>query len=145
MKRRWAGAMWFLLAGVAGTGCGEDCARRLSLRVTYTGAQTGMLFTRDSTPGGGAGLTAGTLDANRPAGRPDATVDACWSDPAAADTPGYLLEAWLDVDGDDLQPCRADVTATAACGPDPGEPQARMEFALKAMGTTEVELSFGDP
>src|SRR6185436_5207532 len=104
MKRHSGGVMWLILvAGVAGMGCGEDCACRLSTRVTYTGAQTGMLFTRDSTPGGGlAGLTAGPLDANRPAGRPDATGDACWSAPAAADTPGYLLEAWLDVDGDDV-------------------------------------------
>jgi hypothetical protein len=63
---------------------------------------------------------------------------------ADADSPGYRLEAWVDLDGDDEQPCRDDVRQTA-CGPDPGEPQAQMEFTIKAKGTTEVILTFSDP
>ena len=145
MKRRRIDVTWLVLfAAVAGTGCGEDCARRLNTRVTYTGAQAGVVFSRMSIHGTVTGLTAAPVDANRPPGRPDATSGGCWSEPAAAATPDYLLEAWLDIDGDD-QPCRADFASAATCGPDPGEPQARIEFAVKATGTTEVELSFGDP
>src|SRR5262245_28796711 len=116
MKRRWVDVMGIvLLAGLAGTGCGEECPRRLKTEVRYTGAQMGVLFTRESIQGTVTGLGAGPVDATRPAGRPDASSNGCWSEPAAADTPGYLLEAWLDLDGDD-DPCRALFASAAACG-----------------------------
>jgi hypothetical protein len=112
--------------------------------VSYTGAQTGTFYYREFSPDGVVAFSSGRIDTT-PAGiQGVATGDACWEATAAADSPGYRLEAWVDVDGDDEQPCRDDFRQTT-CRPDPGEPQAQMEFTIKAKGTTEVNLTFSDP
>ena len=133
-----------LLVGLTGGGC-EDCPRRLSTRATYTGTQTGVFYSREVAPGGIVVLfTSGPIDMMHSGSAGVATGNSCWEAPGTTDS-GYLLEAWVDTDGDDEQPCRDDFRQTATCGPDPGEPQARMEFSIKAKGTTEVVLSFSDP
>ena len=132
-----------LLVSFAGAGC-DDCPRRLLTRVSYTGTQTGTLYYREISPEGVVGFSSGRIDMTPPGVEAVATGDACWEAVATADSPGHRLEAWVDLDGDDEQPCRDDHGQTT-CGPDPGEPQAQMDFTIKATGTTEVVLSFSDP
>jgi hypothetical protein len=136
-------ALLMMLGSLAGVGC-DDCPRRLQTRVSYIGTQTGTFYCREFSPDGAVTFSSGTIDMT-PAGiQGVATEDGCWEAAAAADSPGYRLEAWVDLDGDDQQPCRDDFRQTT-CGPDPGEPQAQMEFTIKAKGTTEVILTFSDP
>jgi hypothetical protein len=132
-------ALLTLLVTVAGVGC-DDCPRQLLTRVSYTGAQTGTFYSRESSPYGAVGFSS----ARTPAGEAVATSSSCWGEVAAADSPDNRLEGWVDLDGDDEQPCRNDYRQDT-CGPDPGEPQARTDFTIKAKGTTEVVLSFSDP
>ena len=134
-------ALLTLLVSLAGVGC-DDCPRQLLTRVTYTGAQTGTFYSRVFSPEAGGAFSSGPVDMTGT--QNVATTSACWDEVAAADNPGNRLEAWVDIDGDDEQPCRDDYRQTT-CGPDPGEPQAQMEFTIKAKGTTEVVVSFSDP
>jgi hypothetical protein len=136
-------ALLTLLVSLAGVGC-DDCPRQLLTRVSYTGAQAGTFYSRELSPGGVVGFSSGTIDMTPPDVEVVATSSACWGEAAAADNPGYRLEGWVDLDGDDEQPCRDDYRQ-ATCGPDPGEPQAQTEFTIKAKGTTEVVLTFSDP
>ena len=112
--------------------------------MSYTGAQTGTFYSRESSPGGVVGFSSGRIAMTPPGIEAVATTSSCWGEVAAADSPGNRLEGWVDLDGDDEQPCRDDYRQTT-CGPDPGEPQAQMEFTIKAKGTTEVDVSFSDP
>lgn len=136
-------AMLTLLVGVTGGGCDDDCERRLQTRVTYTGTQAGVFHAREVFQGRVGGWSAGTFDPAVYGGPAVATSGQCWDEPVSEDSAGYLLEGWLDLDGEDVQPC-FDRQLTS-CGPDPGEPHGQMELTVKAQGTTEVELSFGDP
>jgi hypothetical protein len=129
-----------LFGSVAGVGC-DDCPRRLETRVSYTGAQAGTFYYREFSPDGVVAFSSGRIDMGM---QGNATGDACWEAAAATDSPGYRLEAWVDLDGDDEQPCRDDFMQTT-CGPDAGEPQAQMEFTVKAKGTTTVIVTFSDP
>jgi len=135
-------ALLTVLVSIASVGC-DDCPRQLLTRVSYTGAQTGTFYSRKFSPGGVVGFSSASIDMTSP-GVAVATSSACWGEVAAADNPGYRLEGWVDIDGDDEQPCRDDYRQTS-CGPDPGEPQGQTEFTIKAKGTTEVVLSFSDP
>jgi hypothetical protein len=136
-------ALFTLLVSIACIGC-DDCPRRLMTRVSYTGAQAGTFYSRDFSRGGAVGFSSAPVDLTPPGTQNVVTTGGCWEEVAAADDPGNRLEAWVDLDGDDEQPCRDDYKQTT-CGPDPGEPQAQTEFTIKAKGTTEVVLSFSDP
>ena len=127
----------------AAVGC-DDCPRQLRARVSYTGTQTGRFYAREFSPGGVASFSSGMIDMTPPGIQGVATTGGCWGEVAAADSPGYRLEGWVDLDGDDEQPCRDDYRQTT-CGPDPEEPQASTEFTIKAKGITDVVLSFSDP
>jgi hypothetical protein len=129
-----------LLMGLTGSGCEDKCERRLETRVTYTGTQTGVFYEREMFQGRVASWSSGAFDRAVTGGDAVATSAQCSDEPVAEDSTGYLLEGWLDLDGDDALPCQP-----SSCGPDPGEPQGQMEFTFKARGVTEVELSFGDP
>jgi len=137
-------ALLTLLFSLAGVGC-DDCPRQLRTRVSYTGTQMGTFYCRDSSPGGVVTFSSARLDTTTPGTEAVATSSGCWGEVAAADDPGFRLEGWVDIDGDDELPCRADYRQTATCGPDAGEPQAQTEYTIKAKGTTEVVLSFSDP
>jgi hypothetical protein len=122
--------------------CDEDCVRRLETEVRYTGARTGMGYSREINPRGQVG-SGGSNPAIGPA--TIGTGDACWQSKGSSDEPGWQLEAWIDTDGDDAAPCRENLGNLERCRPDPGEPQARKPFTVSAQGTTRVVLEFGDP
>jgi hypothetical protein len=136
-------AMLTLLVCITVVGCDDDCERRLQTRVTYTGTQAGVFYAREMHEGRVISWGSGSFDPAVSARPAVATSEQCWDEPVSEDVTGYLMEGWLDLDGDDAQLCRD--WQSASCQPDPGEPQGRMQFTLKAQGTTDIELSFGDP
>ena len=56
------------------------------------------------------------------------------------------LEAWVDLDDDDLTRCWQAFSAGSAppCTPEPGDPYGVLEYTLKEK-TNRVELVLGDP
>ena len=119
----------------------SDCPRRLKTRAVYTGAQTGWMFSRMWTGNACVSGSGGPWVA----GAPGATTDSCWNEVAAAPTPGFRLEAWIDTDADAQDVCQQHICDATMCAPDPGEPQGSKDFTVAAAGTTDIVLQFGDP
>jgi hypothetical protein len=139
------------------TACNTPCERELKTKVTYTGSESGTVYTRQFLPGAAAGSGSSGLVEGDDAGvlHGGGSSDGCWEQAAAQDEPGGILEGWLDMDGDDETRCGCGdagpgpglckLDDRSACGPEVGDPQGRKEYTLKAKGITEVDLEFGDP
>jgi hypothetical protein len=125
-------------------GCaGRDCPRELIVNVAYTGTKTGNLVTREFLPGGQfSAFSAGPVGTD--AAQLNQVSDGCWSKIASSDEPGGVVEAWIDVDGDDALRCK-DPKDKAACSPEAGDPTGTKAYSLQGTGLTTVDLSFGDP
>jgi hypothetical protein len=127
-------------------GCGDrDCPRSLTIEVSYAGARSGVAYTRDLflPTGTVLGFTGGGPPVKGPLGGV-ATSKGCWDSVAVADEAGFALEAWIDTDGDDLDPCRESPADRMKCAPDPGEPQVVQDYAVAAKGNTSVSVVIED-
>jgi hypothetical protein len=128
---------------VATSACGEDCPRRLVTNVSYTGATEGILYVREFMP---SGASTGGSSGHTRSGGGGGSSDACWDSTEKSDESGWMLESWVDVNGNDAERCGDVLRASrTACGPEEGDPQGTTTFAVKGSGTTRIQLTYGDP
>jgi len=154
MRSRHSPLEWgVLLAPLASLllgGCGE-CAASLILQIRDESSTPGGAYYRTTRPDGvceGVGFSYMAP----PVGTISEVGTECYGSPHSADEPGWVLEAWIDPDGDDLEACNPlrmpgspGSCDDPACGPEPGEPQGRAEYTISARGATRVLVVLADP
>jgi len=135
-----------LVASMLLAGCGEpECQRSVVIELSYTGSRSGVIYWRETIVPTGAIL--GGAGGGQPVQGPTSPLvvsTACWENASATDVGDYAIEAWMDTDGDDQQPCADTHLAGPACAPDPGEPHVVQEYTALAKGRTNVSVVLTD-
>ncbi len=134
-----------ILIACAGPKETDDCPRSLDVMIRCSGDCVGTGYYRESRVTMNDVLVSSRAYRLRvdDSGSPIVQYHACFSDVLEGDEEGWVIDFWIDRDGDDWESC--DIFSENSiddtyCMPDEGEIQIKHQYTMKASGNTLVNI-----